>query len=61
VGRIANANGKPIETSSGSSSGGSGGTSPLITFGIPILILIVGAVAAARLRRRGSAAGPAER
>lgn len=51
--RIAKANGKPIPAPSISSGGGgSGGVSPLITFGAPAVVVILGAWLAGRLRRR---------
>ncbi len=53
VQRVASANGKPIAVgpvSSGGSSGG--GVSPLITFGAPVLLVVVGALVAGRIRRR---------
>jgi hypothetical protein len=52
---IARANGKPISASSVPSarSKSGGGVSPLITFGAPALIVVLGALLAGRLRRRG--------
>ena len=51
--RIAKANGKAISVPSVSSSGGSsGGTSPLITFGAPALLVILAAWVASLMRRR---------
>lgn len=57
VAKIAQANGKPISTGPvPSAGGGSGGTSPLITFGGPALLVVLGALAAGLLRRRTVAA-----
>jgi hypothetical protein len=52
---IARGNGKPIAVSSVPSahSKSGGGVSPLITFGAPALVVILGALLAGRLRRRG--------
>lgn len=58
VQRIAKANGK--STTGGSAAGttsGSSGTSPLITFGAPILVILLGVAAARFLRRRAVEAG----
>jgi hypothetical protein len=60
VQRIATANGKPIAApalsalpaSSGSRGGSAGGTSPLLTFGAPVLLVVLVAAGAALLRRR---------
>ena len=59
VERVARANGKPISVSSLPSAGGGsgGGVSPLIIFGVPALLVVLGAFVAGRLRRR---AAPAE-
>ena len=55
VQRVASANGKPISVSSAASSGsGSGGVSPLITFGAPALVVLLGAFLASRFRRRAT-------
>jgi hypothetical protein len=50
VQRLAKANGKPISTGVDGGTGGS--TSPLITFGLPALLVVLAAVGAALLRRR---------
>jgi hypothetical protein len=53
VARIAEASGKPVSVGAiPSASGSSSGTSPLITFGGPALLVILGALAAALVRRR---------
>jgi hypothetical protein len=61
VARLARANGTPVAvprvaaTAQGSSSGGdSGGVSPLVTFGLPVLLVVLGAGGAA-LRNRARA------
>jgi hypothetical protein len=56
IDRIATANGKSISGGSGTASGSSGGgTSPLITFGIPILVILLAVGAVVMLRRRSAA------
>jgi hypothetical protein len=54
VQRIASAAGKPVPGGRTSTAGGSSGsgTSPLITFGAPALLVIIGAAVAARLHGR---------
>jgi hypothetical protein len=52
VERLARANGKPIAVSSTSSTSSSSTVSPLITFGAPALIVVLGALLATRIRRR---------
>jgi len=52
VERLARANGKPISVSSAARSGSGSGVSPLITFGAPALIVVLGALFASRIRRR---------
>ncbi len=56
VQRIARANGKPIPTGSASSGAGrsGGGTSKLVTFGVPAVLVVLAAGAAWLLRRRAS-------
>jgi hypothetical protein len=55
--RIARASGKPISLSqvASVSSRSGGGVSPLITFGAPALLVILGALLAGRLRRTPAA------
>lgn len=54
VEQVARANGKPIPVSSlpSTRSGSGGGVSPLITFGAPALLVVLGVLVAGRLRRR---------
>lgn len=53
VDRIARANGKSVSVSSTSSAGsGSSSVSPLIAFGAPALLVVLGALLASRIRRR---------
>lgn len=52
VDRLARANGKPVSVSSASSTGSGSSVSPLITFGAPALIVVLGALVASRIRRR---------
>jgi hypothetical protein len=61
VQRIAKANGKSTTGGSSGSSGSSGGSSSLITFGIPIVVILLGVVAALYLRRRAAAVEAAGR
>ena len=57
VQRVASANGKPISVGAASSGGsGSGGVSPLIAFGAPALLVVLGALVAGRIRRRATPA-----
>jgi hypothetical protein len=55
--KLAEANRKPVATGPLPSASGSsgGGTSPLITFGAPAIVVVLAALAAGRLRRRASA------
>jgi hypothetical protein len=56
VQRIAKAAGKPISGGAPTSGGsGSGGTSPLISFGAPALVVLIGVSLVALRQRRASA------
>ena len=54
VERLARSNGKPIAVSSTSSTSSGSSVSPLITFGAPVLLVVLGALLASRIRRRTS-------
>jgi hypothetical protein len=59
VERIAHAEGKPVTAGRPVSGGGSGGgASPLLTFGGPAILVILGALVAARLQRRRAGRTP---
>lgn len=52
VQRLAEAAGKPVSAGPPASGGSGGGTSPLVTFAAPAILVLVGAAVAARLHRR---------
>ena len=67
LGRLAEAEGKPVAvpaeasaSSSESGSGKGGGTSPLLIFGLPVLLVVIAAAVAARMSSRHADEDPGE-